>query len=160
MESLNVAAFLDDFRSEAIEHLRVLDAELLNFEREPSNVQIVRRLFVSAHSIKGGAAMVGLDDVRLLAHAMEDVLDELRAGRREIDGTTANLLFGAVDKLRELVDRSTPDNARPDLSTATLVAALRQLPSKVASLLPAATPIGSDAPRARVLLVFESPTVR
>ena len=88
---------LDEFRAEANEHLAALDAALLNLERDPRDPRPVRELFLSAHTIKGSAAMLGLEGVRALAHAMEDVLAALRDGRLSLDAQTADLLFRVVD---------------------------------------------------------------
>ncbi len=108
MATIRLDDFLDDFRTEALEHVRILDAQLLILEREPANLQPIRTMFASAHTIKGGAAMLELDRVRLLSHAMEDLLDELRGGRRKIDGNVADILFQAIDRLRVLLASSTP----------------------------------------------------
>src|ERR1035437_7920330 len=121
MAAIRLDDFLDDFRTEALEHVRILDAQLLILERDPANLQPVRTMFASAHTIKGGAAMLELDRVRLLAHAMEDLLDELRGGRRRVDGNVADLLFQAIDRLRELVTSSVPGKSGPDSTTARLV---------------------------------------
>src|SRR5205807_1801865 len=95
--SFDPAAFMDDFRTEAGEHLRALDRHLLALERDPSDSQLIRQMFLSAHTIKGGAAMLEVADVRELAHALEDVLAQLRQSPRRLDPSTADLLFAAVD---------------------------------------------------------------
>src|SRR5204862_2829922 len=101
---MDATAFLDEFQAEAGEHLRALDMRLLELERDPAGQQPVREMFLSAHTLKGGAAMLGLDGVRELAHAMEDVLAFLRDQRRPLDAATADLLFRVVDRLRELTE--------------------------------------------------------
>ncbi|HLZ08226.1 MAG TPA: response regulator [Chloroflexota bacterium] len=157
-EPINFVAFLDDFRAEALEHLRMLDAMLILLEREPANLQPIRSMFVSAHSIKGGAAMLDLDDVRQLAHAMEDVLDDLRGERGRMNGRIADVLFKAVDQLRELVGRSVPGQSPPGQSTLGLIQVLRGEASGTA-VRPAED---SDTPArpSKVLLVEDSATVR
>ena len=155
--------FLDDFRAEAGEHLRALDAQLLTLERDPSDPQPIREMFLSAHTIKGGAAMLGLDDARELAHAMEDVLACLRDERRTLDRPTADTLFRAVDMLRELAATAVPGQQRPDAARDELIAALRE--RATARRAPAATPPAEPAPATapstrRVLLVDDSATVR
>ena len=96
-------ALLGEFRAEATEYLNTLDAQLLQLERDPVDTQPVRAMFLAAHSIKGGAAMLGLVELRELSHALEDVLGVLRDERRPLVRATADVLFRAVDRLRALL---------------------------------------------------------
>src|SRR5918912_949080 len=52
---MDLSAFLDEFRAEAAEHLRTLDAQLLALERDPTATAPIRAMFISCHTIKGGA---------------------------------------------------------------------------------------------------------
>src|SRR5437763_16392152 len=102
---MDLSAFLDEFRAEASDYLRALDAQLLALEREPAAAEPIREMFIAAHTIKGGASMLGLAGVRELAHAgvrelahaLEDVLAQLRDQLRPLDAPTADLLFRAID---------------------------------------------------------------
>jgi chemotaxis protein histidine kinase CheA len=157
---MDPAAYMDDFRAEAAEHLRTLDAQLLQLERAPSDPRPIRAMFLSAHTIKGGAAMLGLADVRELSHALEDVLAYLRDEGQALDAETADILFRGLDRLRDLVDRAAP-GGELDPATAALAEALRQraeapLASKSGTS-PASIPVGSTP---RILVVDDSPTVR
>jgi CheY-like chemotaxis protein/HPt (histidine-containing phosphotransfer) domain-containing protein len=157
-------AYLDEFRAEAGEHLRALDAQLLALERAPADPAPIRAMFLSAHTIKGGAAMLGLGAVRAVAHALEDELARLRDTGQPLDNPTADLLFQATDLLRDLVARGTPDAPVDDPRVEQLTAALRGDPGaedqgpSVAPLPPDSRPATPIPPRA--LLVEDSPTVR
>lgn len=148
-------AFLAEFRTEATEHLNTLDEQLVRLERDPLDTQPVRTMFLAAHSIKGGAAMLGLAELRELSHALEDVLGVLRDDRRPLVPSTADVLFRAVDQLRALLPAAdgTPHPSSPEtLAIAAELAACATAPT-VAQPSPAGT--------ARcVLLVEDSPSVR
>jgi chemotaxis protein histidine kinase CheA len=60
-------------------------------------------VYREAHTLKGGAAVVGLDDVLRVAHAMEEVLDGLRGGGGATTPAVVDTLLGAVDGIREMV---------------------------------------------------------
>jgi two-component system, chemotaxis family, sensor kinase CheA len=94
--------FFDLFRDEANERLdRIVDT-LLALESDRAGSEAVEELFRDAHTIKGAAGMLGLDDVRALAHAFEDVL----AGVRERGSFPSELvepLLRAADALRRQV---------------------------------------------------------
>ena len=70
--------FLGIFRDEANERLDNIVDTLLQLERGDAGEDALNVLFRDAHTIKGGAGMLQLDDVRSLAHAFEDVLAHAR----------------------------------------------------------------------------------
>jgi chemotaxis protein histidine kinase CheA len=156
------AAYLDEFRAEAAEHLRALDTLLLQLERDPGDPRAVREMFLSAHTIKGGAAMLEIVSVRELAHALEDVLGVLRDRPDRFDSALADLLFRALDALRELLEQATPGGAGLSDGHAALAAELRDRAVVRARPTPApsapAPRIAGERPR--VLLVEDSATVR
>lgn len=165
--SFDPAAFLDDFRAEAADRVRDLDAQLLTLERDPSNSRPIREMFLAAHTVKGGAAMLGLSDIQELAHAMEDLLARLRDAHHPLDSGTADLLFSALDLLRDLVGAAAPGPATPDAVRASLVTALREratVPMANGGSAPRTAPAveesGSSVHPPRILLVDDSPTVR
>jgi two-component system, chemotaxis family, sensor kinase CheA len=95
----DVAEFLDLFRDEANGRLDSMVDALLALESGRASSDAVDGLFRNAHTIKGGAGMLGLDDVRTLAHAVEDVLEDVR-DRGEFPVGLADTLLRAVDVLR------------------------------------------------------------
>ncbi len=78
---MDPSAFLNEFRQEASERLQALQEQLCRLEAGPGDLELVRQMFLAAHTIKANAAMVKLDRIRDLAHALEDVLVALRDGQ-------------------------------------------------------------------------------
>src|SRR2546428_12645885 len=105
--SVDLAEFRDAFRDEAREHVQALGLHLLELERRPDDPAPIRAMFLSAHSLKSAAALLGLAASRELAHAMEDVLAAARGGRLRFDAETIQLLFQAVDRLADLIAAAT-----------------------------------------------------
>ena len=66
------------FRDEATTRLDRMDAALVAIEAGDAGSEVVGSLFRDAHTIKGAASMLGMDDIRTLAHAAEDVLAVVR----------------------------------------------------------------------------------
>jgi two-component system chemotaxis sensor kinase CheA len=56
------------------------------------------------HSIKGAAAMMGLDSITLLTHHLENHFEHLRSGIETLDKSMMNLILKCVDFLRNAVD--------------------------------------------------------
>ena len=76
--TVDLTEFLSEFQLEAGEKLDTIASQLLRLERDATNPQPVREMFLAAHTIKGGAAMLRLTDVEALAHALEEVLSSFR----------------------------------------------------------------------------------
>jgi len=72
------------FLSEAPELLQIIDQELFDL---PSNrsVNKVHNLMRATHTLKGGAANVGLDNIKMIAHSLEDVFKALYSPNVVID---------------------------------------------------------------------------
>ena len=87
------------FVSETTEHLQAISQNLLLIEQNPSHPEAIHSVFRSAHSIKGMAASMGFDLIRDLAHALEDLMDDFRQGRRAINREAVDLIFQGLDLL-------------------------------------------------------------
>lgn len=87
------------FIEEAPELLQVIEAGLLKLRQEHSTAQI-HELMRAAHSIKGGAASVGLDAIKTIAHRLEDIFKALYSQDVEIDTDLESWLLQAYDCLR------------------------------------------------------------
>jgi chemotaxis protein histidine kinase CheA len=158
---MDLSSFLGEFRAEAVEHLQRLDERLLVLERDPTEVGPIRDMFISAHTIKGSSSMLGLEDVRAVAHALEDVLACLRDGGQALDRPTADLLFRAVDALRDLVAVASLPGSQLDPAGLELVAALQRRAAEEPEAPVVAGPSEVSPPgKPRVLLVEDSATVR
>lgn len=79
-EQMRDVSLLDLYRMEADAQAQVLDAGLLVLEREPSHAGQLEACMRAAHSLKGAARIVGLDDGVKVAHAMEDLLVAAQEG--------------------------------------------------------------------------------
>ncbi|NNK17169.1 MAG: chemotaxis protein CheA, partial [Sulfitobacter sp.] len=90
-------------------------------EDDPETINIV---FRAVHSIKGGAGAFGLEALVRFAHRYETVLDEVRAGRLQIDPDALKVFFQAADHLSDLVRISRDQAPLPEEETVHLLEAL------------------------------------
>ena len=111
---MDMDEFQEMYASESREHLDILNEALLTLENDPENMEMINESFRAAHTLKGMAGTMGFDQVSELAHAMENILDELRNGKLAVTTEVINLLFEAVDNLELL--SSDPDQV-DDLET-------------------------------------------
>jgi chemotaxis protein histidine kinase CheA len=158
---VNLSEFLDEFQLEAGEKLDIIASQLLRLERDSGNPQPIREMFLAAHTIKGGAAMLRLTDVESLAHAIEDLLSSFRDQHRVLDGPTADLLFQSIDHLRNLVASASSESVglEPDARIASFAAQLRAN-ADGSGRTPAPGTVEEQPLNRRALLVDDSPTVR
>jgi two-component system, chemotaxis family, sensor histidine kinase and response regulator PixL len=87
------------FTQESIEFLQTIEEGLMELRTDHS-IPVVHNLMRAAHSIKGGAASVGLPGIQQIAHRMEDVFRALYRIDKEIDQDVEGLLLQAYDSLR------------------------------------------------------------
>jgi two-component system chemotaxis sensor kinase CheA len=94
--------YINIFLREAEEHLSSLQKGLLLLEKEPGNTALVHELLRNAHTLKGSARMVGLEDTSAIAHRMEDALQDIDEGRKPVDGGVIDLLLQGTDAISRM----------------------------------------------------------
>ncbi|MBL8203953.1 MAG: Hpt domain-containing protein [Blastocatellia bacterium] len=93
---------METFLLEAEEHLQNLHTSLRVLYKNPNNRDLIQEVRRSSHSLKGTAAMVGLDNIMQLAHRMEDVLDLIYDGEMQLTQERTLLLMQATDALEDM----------------------------------------------------------
>ena len=106
------AQLLEVFREEAHERLGEIVACLLEVEAGKPPADAVDLLFRHAHTLKGGASMVGFTEASAIAHAIEDVLEPARANGALAPELVESLLR-ATDDFRLAVSAE-PGSAHDD----------------------------------------------
>ncbi|BAU64294.1 CheA signal transduction histidine kinase [Stanieria sp. NIES-3757] len=92
------------FLEEAQEYLDTMESGLLGLATGKVNSQTMDGVLRAAHSIKGGAAMMGFQQLSHLAHRLEDFFKILKVGKPEvIDSQLESLLLSSVDFLRQII---------------------------------------------------------
>ena len=115
---------LQSYVEESQEHLTDVENDLLVIEEAGADIDIdlVNKVFRTAHSLKGGAGFMGLNNIKELAHKMENVLGMVRSREMIPTPHVVNVLLSAFDKLKELVshvDRSNEIDISEHIETLT-----------------------------------------
>jgi two-component system, chemotaxis family, sensor histidine kinase and response regulator PixL len=92
------------FIEEAQDYLHTLESGLLGLSSSAADGKRLDGMLRSAHSIKGGAAMMGFQQLSDLAHRLEDSFKVLKVGKVKVDGELESLLLASVDRLRQVVE--------------------------------------------------------
>jgi len=96
-------SMLDDFIAETAEHIEEMEASLLRLEAAPDNQEILNDLFRDVHTIKGSSEYLGIERIAELTHRLEDLLDQVRRGKRAAGGELVDLLIASRDRIATLL---------------------------------------------------------
>jgi chemotaxis protein histidine kinase CheA/CheY-like chemotaxis protein len=91
------------FIEEAKEHLNTIEQGLLNLQSTLSDPEMTNELFRAAHSVKGGAAMLGLNSIQRVSHRLEDFFKVLKDSPIQVDQKLESLFLQVFDALQELL---------------------------------------------------------
>jgi two-component system sensor histidine kinase and response regulator WspE len=83
-------------------HLPVLSEGLLALEKDAGQPKRLEALMRAAHSIKGAARIVGLDDAVRVAHVMEDAFVAAQKGAIRLNSESIDALLRGVDALQRI----------------------------------------------------------
>jgi two-component system chemotaxis sensor kinase CheA len=101
--ALDLAQFHEAFFDESFEALDTMEASLLKLDIGAPEPELINTIFRVAHSIKGGSATFGFDEVASFTHTCETLLDELRSNRMQVTRQITDLLLKSVDVMREML---------------------------------------------------------
>ncbi|SEG64586.1 chemotaxis protein CheA [Paenibacillus sp. UNC499MF] len=97
-----LSEYREIFLEELEEQLQVMDGEILKLEQSGESGIVIQSLFRAAHTIKGSSAAMGFEEMKQLTHEMEHLLDRVRSGQLAVSGALVDLLFTALDILKQL----------------------------------------------------------
>ncbi|MBO9666137.1 MAG: Hpt domain-containing protein, partial [Bdellovibrio sp.] len=92
-----------DFLNESLFMFEQYDESMMKLENSTDPAKDLTDIFRVAHSVKGGAAAVGLTDLAKFAHVAEDLLDLLRSNPSLVNSNVISLLLQAGDELKNRI---------------------------------------------------------
>ncbi|HEX9561267.1 MAG TPA: Hpt domain-containing protein, partial [Candidatus Dormibacteraeota bacterium] len=148
----------DEFRplfiEEAKGHLERIASGLLALESAPDDQAAIDGIFREAHTMKGAAGMVGMMRVSRLAHRLEDLLVELRAGTRRSSPELTDAMLLVLDGMGRLI--ASPSSGDQDASDEAALERLLPTAPTPAAVVP---PAGPSLPPTALEVVLPLPTV-
>jgi two-component system chemotaxis sensor kinase CheA len=157
--AFDLSQFHGVFFEEAGENLANMETLLLALDVATADDESLNAIFRCAHSIKGGAATFGFQDVADLTHVMETLLDKLR--RHELAATIGmvDTLLESGDVLRTLLANHRSGGGEP-IDSAELVARIGALARGEAAGTPVVAAASAEpelAPGERLLAITVGP---
>ncbi|MBQ7160053.1 MAG: chemotaxis protein CheA [Treponema sp.] len=95
---------LKDYFSEAEQMIDNLESNILAIESDPNNHDAIDEIFRAAHTLKGNSAAVEFSEVAHFAHTMEDLLDEVRSDKVQVNGDIVDVLLNALDMIKTMLE--------------------------------------------------------
>jgi Chemotaxis protein histidine kinase and related kinases len=103
MSKVDLAQFHKAFHEESLDGLDAMEQALLALDEGAEDPELINVVFRAAHSIKGGAATFGFSDVAAFTHVAENLMDEVRSGRRPMEKAVVELLLRSGDIIRDML---------------------------------------------------------
>ena len=93
----NDSSLLNLFRLETETQSNILNQGLLSLETHPNATNNFESLMRAAHSLKGAARMIQLEQIVRLSHVMEDCFIAAKNGEKILNSTDIDILLKATD---------------------------------------------------------------
>lgn len=121
----DMSQFLQVFFEETDEHLATLELLLIGLDLAQPDAEALNGIFRAAHSIKGSSGMFGFDDLTVVTHELETLLDRIRCGQIALQAQMITAFLETRDLLQRLLDAHREQRSAPDLPVQATVERLR-----------------------------------
>jgi len=92
------------FHAESLDLLDDMESSLLYIQEHGFDQEHINTIFRTAHTIKGGAATFGYNLLVDFAHVAENLLDEIRSEKKDINNHFITLFLKIKDHFNELIE--------------------------------------------------------
>jgi len=116
-----------EFLVESYENLDQLDRDLVALEVTPGSRDLLSSVFRTIHTIKGTSGFLAFGRLERVAHVGENLLVDLRDGRRSMDQPTTDALLLMVDTVRDVLGSIERTGGEGDVDVDPAVAAITRL---------------------------------
>ncbi|WP_430814267.1 chemotaxis protein CheA [Carboxylicivirga sp. RSCT41] len=103
--------FKAKFVEESNDNVHDLEEALLLLEKDTSNNEIIERIFRAMHTLKGGGAMFGFNQLSEFTHHLETVFDLVRNNKLSITDDIISLTFESIDHIKHMLEVGDVDDA-------------------------------------------------
>ncbi|MGB3471920.1 MAG: chemotaxis protein CheA [Erythrobacter sp.] len=117
---------LADFVAETREMLEASEGEIIAWEADPENGARIDAIFRFVHTVKGNCGFFDFPRLASLSHEAENVLADVRAGRRQADTALVSAVLAIIDRIMDMIEAIETQGSCPDGDDEALVAALTE----------------------------------
>ncbi|MCU0665623.1 MAG: Hpt domain-containing protein [Candidatus Omnitrophica bacterium] len=95
---------IEEFISESREHMTSAEEALLKLENDPQDPEQINKALRDFHTVKGLASFLNLDDLRVLTHDTEAMMDMVRRATLPFTHEISEAALASIDAIRKLLD--------------------------------------------------------
>ena len=95
---------ITEFIAETRDMLEALSGEVVAWEAAPHDRERLDQIFRFVHTVKGNSGFFDLPRIEALSHAAEDVLADVRSGRRLAGAALVSAVLAVIDRIGLLVE--------------------------------------------------------
>ncbi|MEW5822695.1 MAG: Hpt domain-containing protein [Cyanobacteriota bacterium] len=117
------------FQEESEEQIQKLNDNMLRLEQNPQDEKAIQEIFREAHSLKGAARMIGLDDIQTIAHKLEDIFGLARKGELIIKAEVIDIMCNSVDALASIIEDTVKTKGSHSIDVESIVNQLKMIES-------------------------------
>lgn len=117
------------FITESRENIELLEQEVVRLETEPENRAPLDEILRAFHTLKGKSGIVGMTRFEKIAHITEEVLTEIRDGKRNINSEVISFLLDSLDQLI-ILHQSIEETGSDQIEVATVLPPKKAVKSK------------------------------
>jgi two-component system chemotaxis sensor kinase CheA len=119
----------DTYLEELKEILLQCDESLIKIQRGEFDLNTINSIFRVAHTIKGNSAGMEFFNIEKLMHHMEDLLQEIREGKRELNNDMVKMLFICHDFIEDAVKVIEETRSDKSIDVSVLISNIEKLKS-------------------------------
>ena len=137
--------FLATFRDESNEHIQNLNNGLLKLEKDPENQELIEEMFCEAHTLKGAARMMGFDEIKDIAHEIEEIFGGIVSKKIILTTEISTLFFTSLDSVSVAVEEVVRGDT-VSIDTPNIIKSLKDMLAKSLDV----TPAEAEEPKKKV----------
>ncbi|GAB4537936.1 MAG: hybrid sensor histidine kinase/response regulator [Pleurocapsa sp.] len=96
----------DLYKTSSQEHLQKLETDLMQLEKNPQDSEAIEEFLREAHTLKGDSRMLGLNEIEMLVHQLEDCVEKIHKGEEVITGELCDRLYQGIDAVNQLAQEA------------------------------------------------------
>ncbi|MCX8128820.1 MAG: chemotaxis protein CheA [Clostridia bacterium] len=118
-----LSGYMEDMK----DSLLILNDALIKIQNSGADASVINSIFRVAHTMKGNSAAMNFMKIEKVMHTMEDILQEVRNGDRELTEDIIRILFACHDFLEDCIEIISNAESDVRLNTDILQNKLEQL---------------------------------
>jgi len=94
---MNSETLKNEFLLESFEHLSSVNTDVTVLEKDPTNKDILNKIYRTVHTMKGSASFLGYKVLQEITHSSENLLDVIREDELKLSSEIVDVLLESFD---------------------------------------------------------------